>query len=585
MNPSTATARVLVAALVECGVTDVVLAPGSRNAALSLELAAAERRGEVALHVRVDERTAGFLALGLAKRSRRPVPVVVTSGTAAAELLPAMTEASYSGVPLIAVTADRPAEMRGTGASQTIDQVGVFGAAPRFAFDLPAPDVVSERALRLVQSVVSRAAAAACDAFDPGPAHLNVSFREPLVPDPGVTNDHEMVIAVLESPALLVDARLSATMVLPLDESLASIGPIPARGAVVIGDAIDDESREAAAELADACGWPLIAEPSGLPADDHDTLIAHASLLLADADFRASHVPELVVTVGRVGLSRGVMRFIASAERRVIVDSRPAARWADPLRLGGVVLGAVPEPPTELDHDPAWLASWLTASSAAEDAVSTHLDVEDALSGPAVARLLLAQADADGVVLIGASWPVRHAEAFALPRDRMPRVVGNRGTSGIDGLISTAWGVALAHQAEAEPESRATGYALLGDLAFLYDLNALVVGASDARPNLVIVVIDNDGGGIFSSLEQGDPRFGADFERVFGTPHGRDLLALAQAHGIEAVRVDSALGLVAALDEAVAAGGVRVVVADTGPRADEAALLARVQASVSDSIA
>ena len=577
LTPSAVVARVLVDALVRCGVTDAVLAPGSRSAALALALAAAERAGDLTLHVRVDERSAGYLALGLAKRSRRAVPVFVTSGTAVAELLPAMVEASFSGVPLIAVTADRPVELLKTGANQTIDHVGIFGSSTRMAADLPAPEQVGDRALRVVQSVISRAVAAACDPFDPGPAHINVSFRDPLVPgydeQPGGVE-----LAVLSEPSITVDARLTAAMVLPIDE--AGIGPIPARGVVVVGDPIDDESREAAAELAEACGWPLICEPSGLPAVDSDALIAHASLLLADAEFRARMRPDLVVSVGRVGLSRGTMRLIASADRHVVVDPRPAVRWADPLRTARFVLSAVPEPPTELEADAEWLQSWRAASDAAEEAVSAVLDDEVTLHAPAVARLVMAQADALGVVLVGSSWPVRHVEAYALPRDHMPLVVGNRGTSGIDGLLATAWGIAVSHQRDVP----STAYALVGDLSFLYDINGLLAGKGEPRPNLVIVVIDNDGGGIFSSLEQGDTRFAPDFERVFGTPHGLDLVAIAQAHGVPARRVTSPHELVAAIDDAVATGGVGVIVATTGARSDEAGVVRRVQELVSEAI-
>ena len=578
LNPSTAVARVLVAALVSNGVIDVVLAPGSRNAPLSLELAAAERRGELKLHVRVDERTAGFLALGLAKRSALPVPVVVTSGTAAAELLPALVEAAYSAVSEMAITADRPVELRGVGANQTIDQVGLFGGVIRWSADVPAIEIVEQRSLRTVQSIISRAAAVARDPFDAGPVHLNVAFRDPLVPN---DTDDQLVAAVIANPTVHVDDRLTAAMVLPIDQALASDGPLPKRGLIIVGDPIDDECREAAADLADACGWPLLTEPSGLPEIDSDALIAHAPLLLADEVFAASHVPELVITVGRVGLSRSTMRLIASADRHVVVDPRPATRWADPLRTSSRVLSAVPEPPEEFEHDSQWLAEWVRAAEVADDAISSLLDHEGQVSAPAAARLLMAQADAAGVVLVAASWPVRHVEAYALPQARMPLVVGNRGASGIDGLMSTAIGISLAHQRE----GGSTGYALIGDLAFLYDTNALLLGSDEVQPNLVIVVIDNDGGGIFGSLEQGQPRFANDFERVFGTPHGRDVAAVARAYGIPARTVASNLEFIAAVDDCVQLGGIQVIVANTGSRRDEAALVEQLQVAVSAAVA
>jgi 2-succinyl-5-enolpyruvyl-6-hydroxy-3-cyclohexene-1-carboxylate synthase len=374
-----------------------------------------------------------------------------------------------------------------------------------------------------------------------------------------------------------LDDRLTAAMVLPIDQTLASDGPLPKRGLIIVGDPIDGECREAAADLADACGWPLLTEPSGLPDLDSDALIAHGPLLLADERFAASHVPELVITVGRVGLSRSMMRLIAAADRHVVVDPRPATRWADALRTSNRVLSAVPEPPEEYEHDPQWLADWIAAAELADDAVSSLLDHDAQVTGPAVARLLMAQADAAGVVLVSASWPVRHVEAYALPQTQMPLVVGNRGASGIDGLVSTAIGVAVAHQRL----GGSTGYALLGDLAFLYDTNGLMLGEGEVPPDLIVVVIDNDGGGIFSSLEQGHERFASDFQRVFGTPHGRDLVAVAQAYGVPARRVTTNREFIAAVDDCVQLGGLQVIVANTGSREDEAALVVQLQAAVS----
>ena len=333
MNPSTAMARVIVDELVSGGVTEVVLCPGSRSAALAIAFAEADARGDLRLHVRVDERSAGFVALGLAKVSREPVVVVTTSGTAVANLAPAMVEASYSGVPIIALTADRPAEMRDTGASQTIDQARFFDGLTRWQHDLA---VAEERVgqVRYWRSVIARAVAITTEPGSAGPVHLNVAFRDPLVPDSDESWVEPLGLTLLgtdpdERLPTAADARLAMAAAQPLDEILLLVaGPtadpdhvVPARGVVVVGDVLDLEYADAAVALAEACGWPLLSEPSG-NARSGDTALAHGPLLLADPTFAAEHVPEIVVVVGTPGLSRSVLRLIREAPM-VLVKLRP----------------------------------------------------------------------------------------------------------------------------------------------------------------------------------------------------------------------------------------------------------------------
>ncbi len=606
MNPSTAMARVLVDELVANGVTEVVLAPGSRNAALALALADADARGDLRLHVRVDERSAGFLALGLAKVGREPVAVVVTSGTAVANLAPAMVEASFAHVPVVAVTADRPAELRDTGASQTIDQLRFFGTSARWSHEVAVAEP-REGQVRYWRSVVARAVAVATEAGDSGPVHLNVAFREPLVPDADETWVEPLGLAPLGTDAaervpVAGDARLGMAAAQPLDEVLALLaGPdtdldhiVPTRGIVVVGDVPDVETSDAAIALAEACGWPLLSEPSG-NARSGDTALAHGPLLLDDPAFAEAHRPDIVVCVGTPGLSRSVLRMIREAPLVVVADERDARHRPDPTRNATLFVSVVPEPPAVYDdYDDAWLDSWLAADARAAAAVSKRLDDAGGLTGPDVARTLWDVLDSSALLLAAASWPVRHLEAFARVREpeEAPYVVGNRGTSGIDGLVSTAWGAALAHQTtrtavsvddeggtEVLSVTGGTAYALLGDLAFLHDHNGLLVGDDEPRPDLVIVVVDNDGGGIFGQLEQAGTEH---FERVFGTPLGLDLAAVARAAAVDDVTVvHDVAGLVHAIDEATARGSVRVVVAKVGDRESEAALLRDVQADVS----
>lgn len=583
VNPSTAQARVVIDELLRCGVTDIVLAPGSRSAALAIAAAQAEERGELVLHVRVDERVAGYLALGLAKATGVPAAIITTSGTSVANLLPAFVEADLSGIPLVALTADRPHALRGVGANQEIDQVGLLAARSRAAIDM-APAIARIGEVAVWRSTVARIVAAATDATRPGPVHLNLPFAEPLVPD-GDDAWVESLDGRSEGRPWTADLRLLAGMSTPLDDVLEQVledGRVPARGVIVLGDHADPESVELVDELADELGWPVIAEPSANAAGCA-TVISHAPLLLADPVFAETHRPELVITLGRIGLARPVMRLIASAALHIAVDPQPD--WADPTRTADLVLASVPLPPTESSteavvdstFDPTWLESWEQADVLAAAAVETVLAGE-VFTGMHVARTTAACVPEDGLLVVGASWPVRHLFSFASTSVSTAAVIGNRGASGIDGCVSTAWGAALASQRAGEGAT----VALVGDLAFHYDSNALAVPEGEPRPDLVIVVSDNHGGGIFSQLEQaGDPAF----ERVFGTPLPIDCAALAESMGIGAVVVENDAALATAIDESLQVGGVHVVVARTCARDDEAHMLARVQEAVTSAIA
>lgn len=575
MNPSTAQARVVIDELLRCGITDVVVAPGSRSAALAIEIAAAEERGELVLHVRVDERSAGFLALGLAKTTGVPVAVVTTSGTSVANLLPAVVEADASSIPLMVITADRPFALRGVGANQEIGQVGIFGDKVRASIDLvQAQEEIG--AVRVWRSAVARAVAVSTDATFPGPVHLNIPFAEPLVPD----DDESWVEALEGRPEgrpWTADLRLLAGMSTSLDDILEQLlddGTVPARGLIVLGDHGDAEAVELVDDLGDALGWPVIAEPSANGASC-TTVISHGPMLLADPAFAAEHVPDIVITVGRVGLVRSVLRIIGQAKLHVAVDSNP--RWADPTRTADLVLAAVPLAPTEAEVDATWLESWEKADVLAAAALETVL-ATDSFSGVHVARTTVACVPEDGLLFLGPSWPVRHVFAFAGTAVSTAAVLGNRGTSGIDGCISTAWGAALGM----ERGGAGATIALVGDLTFLYDSNGLAVPEGEERPDLVIVVSDNDGGGIFSSLEQSTD---AHFERVFATPLPIDISTIAEGMGISSVLVESEVQLATAIDESLQVGGVHVIVARTCERSVEAAMLLQAQSAVSVAIA
>ena len=596
MNPATALARALLAELVHQGVRDVVLAPGSRSAPLAFEALRLDRAGRIRLHVRIDERSAGFLALGLAKVSGTPVAIICTSGTAVANLAPAVVEASYSAIPLVLLTADRPVESRGVGAPQTIDQVDFFGRTVRFFADLGAarrvdredPDAPQRAArasagMAIAAAIGSPALASGSLGHSgmahAGPVHLNVGFRLPLVPDPDDADEVGAPDAGAQGYSPPRPRRPPLTGC-DVRDAREAIGDLPARGVILAGDLPCTSLRghhQWLAALADGCGWPIIHEPSanlhGAP-----TALGHGVLVLGAEGFLADHTPDIVLTVGQFGLSRPTMDLIRRAGRHVAIELPTVGREVcDPLRTAERVLTGIPLPPAEFTPDAAWLAEWQAADTVAAAVVAGELAGVGSLSGSAVAAQVWNQAPDDALLLVAASWPVRQVEMFAGRRDGL-RVIGNRGANGIDGLVSTAWGAALAHQGL----GGGPALALMGDLAFLHDHNGLLVGAHEPRPDLVIVVTDNDGGGIFHQLEQGRPEHAGSFERVFGTPLGRDLVAVARAAGVAAVGVSDLAELDQALTEAMAAGGVHVVVAHVPDRAAEATLMGSVRSAVAD---
>ncbi|GAA2594020.1 2-succinyl-5-enolpyruvyl-6-hydroxy-3-cyclohexene-1-carboxylic-acid synthase [Actinomadura fulvescens] len=530
MNPATALATVLVDELLRCGMTEAVLAPGSRSAPLALALYEAVQAGRVRLHVRVDERSASFLALGMAKRSGRPVALVCTSGTAAANFHPAVIEAHESHVPLIVLTADRPPELRDTGANQTIDQVKLYGTAARWSCEIGVPEN-RPGMVAYWRSLISRAWGLAL-APDPGPVHLNAAFREPLIPDGDAT----------WCEPLDGDATGAWTKVRAATPGSVLHVPPTRRGVLVVGDGATNVKRYVAA--ASMAGWPVLAEPNGNARYGDHALSSH-HFLLGVPEFVERHRPEVVVTLGKPGLSRPLLSLLRRAEEHVVL-SPDLTRWPDPVRSATQVAQDVEIP--VVSGDDAWLKSWRSADLTAAAAVDAVLDAMPEVSEPRLARDLVAGLPGGSLLFAAASMPIRDLDQVMRPR-RGIRVMANRGASGIDGLVSTAMGAALVHSGRA--------YALLGDLAFLHDQNGLILGPDDRRPDLAIVVVNNQGGGIFSLLPQAGLR--DPFERVFGTPHRVDLEHIAAAHGIPYRRLEAA----ADLPKVIAGEGLRIVEART----------------------
>ncbi len=464
-------ARSVLTQLLEAGVTEVVVAPGSRNAPLLFAAYDAAAAGAVRLHSRIDERTAGFLALGLTRVGARAA-VICTSGTAVANLHPAVLEAAHAGLPLVVVTADRPARLRGTDANQTTDQVGIFGRLVR-SRDLPDDVLVLEEV---------------------GPTHLNVQLDDPLVPTEAWTPPSR-------APQGAAERTVGGTT--PL-----SLGP---RTVVVAGDDAGPRARQ----LAETAGWPLFAEPSSGARTGTHALRCYRLLLGSDLGTKI----ERVVVFGHPTLSRPVLQLLTRTDVEVLATAGSGV-WRDrPFATTTI------EQPTAEPDDPAWLEQWLAADGAVAAELDQLLAAEPDLTPYAVAGAVSAALPPEGLLVVGASSPIRDLDLMARPYPvgERRKVIANRGLSGIDGTISTAVGAALGRAGS----SRAL--ALMGDVTFLHDSNGLVLGPTDSRPDLTIVVVNDDGGSIFSMLEQGAEQHADRFDTLFGTPHGVDLASLCAA--------------------------------------------------------
>ena len=642
MNPSTAFGTVLADELARCGLREVVLAPGSRSTPLAMAFDSLDRAGRVRLHVRIDERSASFTALGLAKASGRPVAVVCTSGTAAANLHPAVIEADESAVGLLLLTADRPPELRGTGASQTVDQVKLYGSAVRWYAETGVPERLPGMA-GYWRSLACRAWAHAAGALGtlPGPVHLNIPLRDPLVPDHRLppppaapaarTATGEPTAPAPANPALTTPtAPIAPTPpVLGSDDWPESLDgradgqpwtrvstaamvteplelPWTERGVVVCGDG--DYDAAALVELAERAGWPVLAEPSSGARRGPNALTGY-QYLLASPEFMAAHRPDVVISAGRPGLSRpqsALLRLGRDAARpvRQVVVAQGPGMWADPQRAATDVAATVRLTGAAGSAGGRWLDEWRRADVAATEAAAAVLDawrdgddsasIGQSLSEPEVARELVAALPQNAMLWCGNSLSVRDLDLL-LPPQTGTRVIASRGASGIDGTFSTAAGAALAHAAD---HPGAVAFALIGDLSLLHDAPGLAIGPGEPRPDLCVVVVNNDGGGIFEGLEParfggglagrtqpvGQPAALTVFERAFGTPHGASLERLAAAFGIPYTLAGRPGDVAKAIAATVSGTGPRIVEARTG-RAANADLRARMHAAAISAVA
>lgn len=544
-NPATDFALALLAGFVEAGVADIVVSPGSRSQALALAAAELERAGAARLHVRIDERVGGFLALGLTRETGTPTVIVTTSGTATANLHPAVLESHEAGIPMIVVTADRPSELRGIRSNQTTRQDGLYGTVVRSTRDLPAPAGApgeSESARELARTAVAESVGAST--ADPGPVHLNIGFREPLsvaVPRVGTITRGE------RPPTAGPDA---------LGREIVDLTDGPPT--VVVAGA---DSGPQAAELARLGGYPLLAEVSSGARFGPELVVAYRELL-RDESF-GGRVRRAVV-FGHPTLSREVPALLLRDDVEVVVVAPTGAEAYNPGRRARVVGGV--RPPADVDlRSPqvrAWVGSWVFASrrltedaERAADPAATAPDVEKARSYDPADALAFARAELAAVrapitrallaeavwrytwphdrLVLGASRLIRDADRLVPGKKIVAH--SNRGLAGIDGTIATATGIAIASEAQAAAAGGPHGVTrvLLGDLALLHDVGALLGGAGEQRPQVQVVVANDGGGTIFDGLEVASTAPAEAFDRVLYTPQSVDLAALARAYGWE----------------------------------------------------
>jgi len=489
MSNSTALARSIIKQLIELGIKDVVLSPGSRNAPLSIALYEASEKGLINLHVRIDERGAAFFALGTSKASSRYVPVICTSGTAVANYYPALLEAHHSNINLLLLTADRPARLRRTGSNQTTDQSNIFGAFVRTSFD-------TAENLDLTKALSGS-----------GPVHINLQFDEPLLNEDNSDWLSEVRVKTQEKHKI----------------KAIEINTDSKRSLVIVGH---DRAGFSVAEIekfVSDLAAPLIAEDPLV----FDGAIAHAPIVLSDEKVRVALVSENVFVVGRITLSRSINAYIQGAKKVIVID--PRTENIDTSRTADEIYTQIPRVKIPVDIDQNWHDLWKKFEALAAIALSVLPEWSEAKLAIIVAEEL----EDDTPIFISSSRPVRDFESFAVPRSGLI-TYANRGLAGIDGNISTALGIATQHS---------ESYAVIGDLAFLHDISAL---ANPTQDNLTIIVVDNDGGGIFSTLGQ---RGSKGFETIFGTPHGIDIASVVNSFGISSQQISSAKELHIALQQ------------------------------------
>jgi 2-succinyl-5-enolpyruvyl-6-hydroxy-3-cyclohexene-1-carboxylate synthase len=542
--------RALADELARCGMTQACTSPGSRSTPLVMSLV---RESRIQCFSHIDERCAGFFAVGAAKASGRPVALSCTSGTAAANLAPAVIEAHHARVPLVVLTADRPPELRDVGAGQTIDQVKLYGGAVKWFFEVGVHDATPER-LRWIRTLACRAYWTALTGRA-GPVHLNFPLREPLVLDAELPED----------PTGRAGDRPYVTFDTPAPGPPA--GGEPPTGRVVLvagGEPGAAHAGERLAAFAARAQIPLLADPLSA-ARRGPAAIAHYDMLLRDPGFADAHRPQFVIRVGDLPTSKPLRGWLAGLDGVAQIAIDPDGGWQDPASVVGMRIAAPfgallrpdstpadPPPPTTA---PGWLDSWRSADATVAEAISEMLG--DQLSEPLVAARLPEWLPPQATLFVASSMPIRDVELLAPASERAPRVISNRGANGIDGTVSSAFGVATATEGPV--------VLLIGDVALAYDIGGLLAARRLSLP-LTIVLLNNDGGGIFHFLPVA--REGDAFEEHVATPHGLDFAHAAALYGCTYERPEDAATLNAAVAASIERAGTTIIEVKTDRQAN-----------------
>jgi 2-succinyl-5-enolpyruvyl-6-hydroxy-3-cyclohexene-1-carboxylate synthase len=564
-NRNTALASAMAEELARCGVRRAVVSPGSRSTPLAVAL---WRQPGIEVTVILDERSAGFFALGTALATGEPAAVLCTSGSAAANLHPSVVEADEAGVPMVVLTADRPPELRDIGAGQTIDQLKLYGDAVRWFCDVGTHEA-DDAGLLHFRAVACRAYATASGDPRPGPVHLNVPWREPLAPipvDAQVTAADPLALEGRGDAPLNAVARTPSRADEGLLDRLAERIEASSRGLIVAGRQTDPMLAEPVAALAAAAGYPILAEPtSQLRRGPHDRSLVVSAYDHIARDRPAELEPDLILRIGDMPTSKPLRQWLAAIEglEQIVVD--PAGEWREPTRRAGTIVRSDPSatarslterlsrlrPGASAVAGAPFAAGWLEAERAVREAVDGRLDGLDELSEPGVwSALAGALRDGDSV-LAASSMPVRDLEAFLRSGPEGVRFASNRGANGIDGLVSTSAGLSAGGGTRT--------WAVLGDLALFHDLGGLAVAR--AIPDLHLIVIDNSGGGIFHFLPQAEALPEGEFEELLGTPSGLEPATAGELFGLGVATPATP----AELDEALA-GDARMIVVRTDRR-------------------
>jgi 2-succinyl-5-enolpyruvyl-6-hydroxy-3-cyclohexene-1-carboxylate synthase len=542
--------------LARCGLEHACTSPGSRCTPIVLSLV---REPRIRCWSHIDERCSGFFALGAAKASGRPVAVTCTSGTAAANLAPAVIEAEQARVPMIVLTADRPPELRDVGAGQTIDQIKLYGDAVKWFVEVGVHDATEER-LRWIRAVACRAFWTAVEGR-PGPVHLNFPLREPLV----------LSSPLEDEDSGRPDGRPWVRRIPVTPPPAGALTALPSRGIVVAGrNERDRWLGPAAARFAERAGYPLLADPlSG--ARHGPAVIAHYDVILRDDRFAHEMEPELVIRIGDLPTSKPLRTWLASLERTEQVALDPEGAWQDPAAVVSVSdpgdpVAALEAHAPETPVDPDWLAAWRRADDDTAEVIGQALG--DELSEPLVARCLGEWLPSDATLFVASSMPIRDVELFFGARELAPRVVSNRGANGIDGTVSSAFGAAAVGDGPV--------VLLIGDVALAHDIGGLLA-ARRLDVAVTIVLLNNDGGGIFHFLPVAGETEG--FEEHVATPHGLDFSHAAALYGLDYERPTSVAALRHAVEAAVSHHRTTIVEVRTD-REQNLALHRRIAAAV-----